>query len=270
MLGALGIATVLTLGIAACDVDEPEIEPPPAAITLDLEPVEEVPQSEPAPEPEPVVEAASEVTFVAVIDGDTVETSAGKIRIIGIDSPERGQCGYDEASMAIGQLLAPGDPVELVKPEGQNDQDRYGRLIRYVITADGVDIGLMQLQAGNAVARYDSTDGYPKHPREADYHAAQIATKDPQGPVVTTVCAGMDATAPDQELVAAPVPAPDPGQTDSWWTQYSSCTKLKKNTVGHPKGPFNVNDPAQAPMYEWFAHGTGNRGDRDGDGLACE
>ena len=35
-------------------------------------------------------------------------------------------------------------------------------------------------------------------------------------------------------------------------------------------GPFDRDDPAQAEIYEWFAFGTGNRGDGDGDGLACE
>ena len=196
------------------------------------------------------------ITFAAVVDGDTIETSAGTVRIIGIDTPERGECGNDQATAALTSQLAPGDPVTLELPTGQNDQDQYGRLIRYVTTSAGVDLGLLQLQAGNAVARYDSADGYPAHPRETDYHAAQLATFGPDGSVITVAC---QASA-----------APPPPTTDRWWEQYSSCTKLKKNAVGHPTGPFNRDDPTQAEPYDWFANRTGNGGDGDGDRLACE
>lgn len=213
----------------------------------------------PAASPTPTEPGTPTTAFVAVVDGDTIETSAGTVRLIGIDTPERGECGHDEASSAIGRLLATGDPVTLEWPEGQNDRDRYDRLIRYVITADGVDLGLVQLQAGNAIARYDSTDGYPLHPREAAYHAAQIATSGPDGSVITTSC-----------LSSAPQAIASWDSGDGWWVQYSSCTKLKKNTVGHPTGPFSADDPVEADIYDWFAYGTGNRGDGDGDGLACE
>lgn len=200
---------------------------------------------------------AEGVAFVSVVDGDTVETSAGTVRLIGIDTPERGECGDGEASAAISRLLAAGDPVSLELPAGQNDRDRHGRLLRYVTTPAGVDLGLMQLESGNAVARYDSTDGYPAHPREQAYHAAQTATSGPDGSVVTTSCrtAAPGTTAPDE---------------DPWWMSYSSCSKLKKNTVGDPTGPFRKDDPSQADIYDWFASGTGNNGDGDDDGLACE
>jgi endonuclease YncB( thermonuclease family) len=207
---------------------------------------------------EPVTDDnADAVTFGSVIDGDTIETSAGTIRIIGIDTPERGQCGHDEASAAIGRLLAGGDRVVLSLPEGQNDRDRHGRLIRYVSTADGVDIGLMQLEAGHATARYDSSDGYPAHPREAAYHAAQVIRPGPDGSIVTLGC---------QAVPLATVPIVH----GAWWEQYTSCAKLKKNTVGDPTGPFARDEPAQAEIYDWFANRTGNQGDGDQDGLACE
>lgn len=210
---------------------------------------------------------ADAVTFVAVIDGDTIETSAGKVRIIGIDAPERGQCGQNEASAALSSVLAPGDPVTLDRPPGQNDRDGYGRLIRYVVTTAGIDLGLLQLQAGNAVARYDSIDGYPAHPREGEYRAAQIASLGADGAVMTPACQA--AAVPPPTAPSAP-PAAPPAATDRWWEQYSSCTRLKKNTAGHPTGPFARDDPAPAEQYDWFANRTGNNGDGDGDGLACE
>lgn len=221
-----------------------------------------------APTAMPSAPAADEhaSTFVRIIDGDTIETAAGRVRIIGIDTPERQQCGYEEASMHIGRLIAVGDPLLLELPRGQNDTDNYGRLLRFVTTSSGVDVGLSQLEAGHAITRYDSSDGYPKHPREAKYRAAQIATTGPNGEVISAACA----SGADPDMGAAPPPPPAPETGERWWQQYSSCNKLKQNGVGHPTGPFSRDDPAQAEIYEWFAFGTGNRGDGDGDGLACE
>lgn len=206
------------------------------------------------------------VTFSAVVDGDTVETSQGTVRLIGIDSPERGECGHDEASMAIGRVVSVGDVVTLELPEGQNDRDSYGRLLRYVITESGVDLGQMQVEAGNAIARYDSTDGYPAHPRQAAYHAAQLASAGPDGSVITIVCR----EEPQQSVAPLAAPVAPVVTEEPWWEQYGSCSRLKKNTVGHPKGPFSVDDPAEVDIYNWFQFGTGYRGDGDGDGLACE
>lgn len=257
----------LAFGIVGCAIEPPSagqqatpaaVEPTVAVTTL---PVTASPTVEATVVP--TVSASASATFVAVVDGDTVETSEGTVRIIGIDTAERGECGHPEASAAIGRVVSSGEPVVLLLPEGQNNLDQHGRFIRYVITEDGVDLGLMQLEAGNAIARYDSTDGYPEHPRQASYHAAEVASAGPDGSVMTIAC---------QQRRPEGV-APFTGQTDDddrWWTQYTSCSKLKKNTAGHPTGPFRQDDPQEAAIYDWFANGTGNRGDGDSDGLACE
>ena len=225
--------------------------------------------SSPTPSATASPTATATATFRAVVDGDTLDTDAGLIRIIGIDTPERGECGDTEAAATFNGVLSAGDLVTLELPPGQNDRDQYDRLIRYVTTTTGVDLGLLQLTSGHAIAKYDSTDGYPAHPREAEYHAAQLASADPDGTVITTACRDRaSAVAPPVAPVAPPAAAPAP--QDQWWTQYSSCSKLKKNAVGHPIGPFSRDDPAQAAIYDWFENGTGNHGDGDNDGLACE
>lgn len=76
-------------------------------------------------------------------------------------------------------------------------------------------------------------------------------------------------------VVAVGCSSPKPVATEAasgeeWWFEFGSCSQLKKRGVGHPTGPFNRDDPAEAAIYDWFAHGTGHRGDGDGDGLACE
>jgi hypothetical protein len=56
------------------------------------------------------------------------------------------------------------------------DQDRYGRLLRYV-NIGNMDAGLRQIKRGFAIARYDSRDGYGYHPRESVYIEADHASR---------------------------------------------------------------------------------------------
>ena len=270
------------------DADPPS--PSPASVTEGLpEPADPA-----SPDANGSLSATDAVTFIEAIDGDTVRTSAGTVRLIGIDTPERGQCGYAEASAEIERLVRGGDIVTLESPTGQNDRDRYERLLRYVMTSDGVDLGLTQLQAGHAVARYDSRDGYPSHEKESAYRAASAASAATLNTDRDVIAAGCT----DSPSASAPAPKPGgagsgnagvgsggagsggsdseagtgtgPGTEIGWWQQYGSCSQLKKNTVGHPTGPFHMHNPEDTAIYNWFAYGTGHNGDGDGDGLACE
>ncbi|PKQ17877.1 MAG: hypothetical protein CVT68_06260 [Actinobacteria bacterium HGW-Actinobacteria-8] len=113
---------------------------------------------------------------VSVIDGDTFDAERDgareRVRIIGIDTPEREQCGYAEASAALREAIG-GRSVTLVSG-AETDRDTYGRLLRYV-ELDGVDVGLGLIERGLAVARYDSRSGQP-HNREFTYWAADDAS----------------------------------------------------------------------------------------------
>jgi hypothetical protein len=95
-----------------------------------------------------------------------------------------------------------------------------------------------------------------------------VADAGPDGSVVTVACQeeAQQSVAPLVDIQATEATAPE----DPWWQQYSSCSRLKKNTVGHPKGPFRADDPAEVDIYNWFQFGTGHSGDGDNDGLACE
>lgn len=222
-------------------------------------------------DPATPAETRIEATITSVTDGDTIVTDLGTVRIIGIDTAERGECGYDEGAGLLSLLLPQGSTVILTLPDQQHDRDRYDRLLRYVTNPDGVDVGLAQIEAGLAVARYDSRDGYPKHPREDAYRAAQLASLSEDRRVITPECgaAAAELAAAQAEQNAA-LDTPGSAPTDGWWTQYRSCSHLRKNTVGHPTGPFDVNNPAETEIYNWFQYGTGFSGDGDGDGLACE
>lgn len=120
---------------------------------------------------------AGAAVVVEVIDGDTVvvvlDGQEQHVRLIGVDTPEREECGYDEAADALA-VLVEGRAVSLV-PGAQSDTDVYGRLLRY-IEIDGKDVGLELITQGLAVARYDSrTD--QAHTRERDYWDADAASQ---------------------------------------------------------------------------------------------
>src|SRR5207244_8892996 len=71
-----------------------------------------------------------------VIDGDTVvvRLSGGRsehVRLIGIDTPEVGQCLADRAT-ANARTLALGKQVVLRGDPTQATRDRYGRLLAYM------------------------------------------------------------------------------------------------------------------------------------------
>lgn len=117
-------------------------------------------------------------TVSRIVDGDTLDVRRADglvetVRVAGIDTPERGECGYTEATRHISSLTL-GRAVLLTQADS-DDRDRYGRIIRYV-DVDGIDAGLAQITGGFAIARYDSRDGYGWHPREDEYIAADNAT----------------------------------------------------------------------------------------------
>jgi endonuclease YncB( thermonuclease family) len=105
---------------------------------------------------------AGQVTYV--VDGDTLDVEGVRIRIIGIDTPERGQCGYDQAKALVQQLVG-GQGVVVLWNQGRQETDRYGRELGYVHRND-FDLGEVLLRYGLAKARYDSRDGYGWHERQ--------------------------------------------------------------------------------------------------------
>lgn len=174
-----------------------------------------------------------------IIDGDTLELGNGEtVRLVGIDTPEVGECGYDRATQQLVDL-ALAKRVRLGRSD--EDRDHYGRLLRYV-DVGSKDAGLRLIRNGNAVARYDSRDGYGFHPRENRYVRADRLAKD----------------------FACPEPAREPrpraGGGGSCAPGYRPCIP--------PYPPDLDCADVDGPIY---VSGSDPHGlDADGDGIACE
>ena len=114
--------------------------------------------SEPAigpPPPQTVINCAAcpLVDVTRVIDGDTIDTSIGRVRFYGIDTPERGEACFSEATAATERLA--GSKVRL--EDGPRFTDSFGRRLAYVYDASGNSIDV-QLVAGG-FARAWTRDG---------------------------------------------------------------------------------------------------------------
>ena len=85
------------------------------------------------------------------------------VRVIGINTPESDECFGAEATEALAGLVS-GE--ELVLVEDRSDVDQFGRALRYVETAEGVDVGAELVASGFAIARR-----YPPDDARADRYA---------------------------------------------------------------------------------------------------
>ncbi len=82
-----------------------------------------------------------------IVDGDTFDIASGeRVRMIGIDTPERGKHFYKEASVRLAELI---DGKEVTLTKDISETDRYGRLLRHVYY-DDVWINKQMIEEGYA------------------------------------------------------------------------------------------------------------------------
>lgn len=106
-------------------------------------------------------QATSTDTYLVsrVVDGDTIEVTKDgvkeKVRLIGINTPEtvdprkKVECFGKEASAHAKELLT-GKQVKLVTDDTQTKYDKYGRLLAYVYSDDGLFVNKHMIVEGYA------------------------------------------------------------------------------------------------------------------------
>jgi micrococcal nuclease len=104
------------------------------------------------PEPPPGWEVVDHVA-----DGDTIVLAGHvTVRLVQIDTPEvyfTPECFGHQASAETKSLLHRGTFVRLERDPATSSKDVYGRLLRYVIRQDGMNVNL-QLVADGSAAPY--------------------------------------------------------------------------------------------------------------------
>ncbi len=93
------------------------------------------------------------VSGVTAVDGDTLHTGTGeRIRLIGVNTPERGRKGRPVqplAEQAHAHLrLMLGAAEKFAVQDGVEPRDRYGRTLAYVRSEEGADLSAGQIRAG--------------------------------------------------------------------------------------------------------------------------
>ncbi len=138
--GSVGIVSSTAASTSTSTTATPTTETTQIPSSTTLAPRHPVPSGEPA-------------WIVSVTDGDTVVVTVQgikeRVRLIGINTPESGECMADEATEALEQLVA---GREVILSVDVNDRDKYGRLLRY-IWVDDVFVNEQMVETGLALAR---------------------------------------------------------------------------------------------------------------------
>jgi micrococcal nuclease len=204
----------------------------------------------------------TQAVIVAVIDGDTVDVNlAGavvRLRLIGIDTPETVdprapiECFGLEASA---KKLLTGQTVTLEADATQGDQDRYGRLLRYVWLPDGRHFNLDMISQGYA---FEYTYAQPYRYQIAFQQAEAEARVQQRGLWSPDTCNGERQPAPPTPTVQ-PAPTPPTPNCDPAYPD-----------VCIPPPPPDL-DCGEIPYRDFRVMPPDPHGfDRDRDGIGCE
>lgn len=118
---------------------------------------------------------ATTALVLKVVDGDTVDIVDDvrgrlRIRVLGIDTPETRKPGYtvgcwgpQATDFAKSSLV--GQRVAFVTDPTQDDHDRYGRTLAYLIKGDGWDYSVEAARAGMAHSYVYDDDPVQRQPQ---------------------------------------------------------------------------------------------------------
>lgn len=187
-------------------------------------------------------------TLVRVIDGDTIDVRINgrqeRVRYIGVDTPERGQPWYTEATQANRRLVEQG-PLWLARDV--SERDRYERLLRYVIAGDQfVNLALVE-------------QGF-----------AQVATFPPDVRCAETYLAAQQRARTEGVGLWGTTAAPAPRPTAAPVTGQQCHPAYPTVCIPPPPPDLDCSDiPHRRFRVDW-TYGDPHRFDGDRDGIGCE
>jgi micrococcal nuclease len=157
-----------------------------------------------------------------IVDGDTLYVSGPPgelhVRLIGVNTPESGECFSEEATDALAELVNGNDLVLVVD---RSDVDQFGRSLRYVETADGVDVGAELVANGFAIARR-----YPPDDARADRYAElqRAAERAGRGLWASDACGTSDVDGVEIVIdVNADAPGDDGVNLNGEWVRFTNA-----------------------------------------------
>ncbi len=160
----------------------------------------------------PVVHHAEERVLVErVVDGDTLDLADGRrVRLLGINAPDKGEPGYEEARGLVKRLVE--EKTVILVHEGE--RDRYGRLLGWVHLENGTCLNVLLVEKGLARPYLEDVEGEKKEAilrawEKAIENRAGILGKESEHPcagciVIESVVydpPGDDCENPEQEVV---------------------------------------------------------------------
>lgn len=194
---------------------------------------------------------------LSITDGDTIRVDRGHgsepVRYIGMNTPEAGDPGGDEATAANAELV---EGREVVLERDVSETDQFGRLLRYAWLHDGSTWLLVNLEL---VRRgYAQVATYPPDVRYVDLLTAAQSTARARG-------VGLWAGTPEPTAPPAAVPSPEPTEPPSndCHPSYDPCLPI----VGDLDCP-EVRAMGLAPVH--VIGPDEYRLDGDHDGIGCE
>ncbi|MER7108749.1 thermonuclease family protein [Streptomyces sp. NPDC000229] len=124
-----------------------------------------------APTTTPAQAAPPGPIVLRVIDGDTLEVrgtgrvvpdgAIARVRLLEIDTPERGECFSREAAARTAELIPPG--TRLRSERDVELKDRFGRYLLYVWNQQGVFVNESLVRSGHATSvLFEPNDKYWK------------------------------------------------------------------------------------------------------------
>ncbi len=255
-LRVVGVATLAALGVgtALAPAEEPEAEPV-AQERDERERQEDQPAREAAQEREreEAVRRAEQRRrergetgrVTRVIDGDTVELEGvGRVRLIGVDTPERGEECFDEATDYLEGRIG----GQTVRYRYQSErEDRYDRaLLDLFVGGELINLDIAQAGWGEALT-IQPNDRYADRIIEAEVEARA----EPRGRWAGCL------EAPEPEPTPEPAPEDDDDSTGG-------------NGDGDGGGGGVPSGTCDEVGITDFPVPPGDPRDRDGDGIACE